>query len=58
MNRYHVSATYRTRSGRMGTFSAVRVAPDSTAALRWVERTIRARRSYAGKMDARAVPMS
>jgi hypothetical protein len=57
MTRYHVSATYRTRTGRVGIFSAVRIAPSGSAALRWAERAIRNRRSYGGKIDARAVPM-
>lgn len=57
MTRYHVSATYRTRSGRVGIFSAIRIAPNGSAALRWAERAIRSRKSYAGKLDARAVPM-
>ena len=58
MTRFHISATYRTRTGRVGVFSAVRIAPDGSAALRWEERAIRARRSYGGKINARAVPMA
>lgn len=58
MTRFHISATYRTRSGRVATFSAVRIAANGTAALLWAQRTIRARPAYAGKLDARAVPMA
>lgn len=58
MIRFHISATYATPSGRRGTFSAIRIAANGSAALLWAQRHIRANRAVAGKLDVRATPMS
>ena len=57
MTRFHVSATYRTPSGKVGHYSACRIASNAQAALEWAQTEIGRTRKVCGRLAFDICPM-